>query len=90
LQTVGMAPGGPICPPSDKAVNREGPKLPVVAYARSRMFATDFAYHCPPRAVATPRAFKADAISLSVAAPAFFASRMMGNTLAANLSASRS
>jgi hypothetical protein len=56
--------------------------------ARSRMFATDFAYHCPPRAVATPRAFKADAISLRVAAPAFCASRMIGSTLAANLSAS--
>jgi hypothetical protein len=63
--------------------------VPVLAYARSRMFATDFAYHWPPRAVATPRAFKADAISLKVAAPAFCASRMMGSTLAAkNLSAS--
>src|ERR1700738_4830367 len=52
------------------------------------MFATDFACHWPPRAVATPRAFKADAISLKVAAPAFCASRMMGSTLPANLSAS--
>jgi hypothetical protein len=60
----------------------------VCHYARSRMLATDFAYHCPPRAVATPRAFKADAISLRVAAPAFCASRMIGSTLAANLSAS--
>jgi hypothetical protein len=23
--------------------------VPVPVYARSRMFATDFAYHCPPR-----------------------------------------
>jgi hypothetical protein len=60
----------------------------VCSYARSRMLATDFAYHCPPRAVETPRAFKADAISLQVAAPAFCASRMIGSTLAANLSAS--
>ena len=59
-----------------------------VCYARSRTFATDLAYHCPPRAVATPRAFKADAISLRVVAPAFWASRMIGSTLAANLSAS--
>ena len=55
--------------------------------ARSRMFATHFAYHWPPRAVGTPRAFSAAAMSLSVIAPAFCASRMMGKTLAANLSA---
>jgi len=60
----------------------------VRSYVRSRMFATDLAYQCPPRAVATPRAFKADAISLKGAAPAFCASRMMGSTLATNLSAS--
>jgi hypothetical protein len=59
-----------------------------VSQARSRTFATDFACHCPPRAVATPRAFRADAISLSVLAPAFCASRMIGRTFAANLSAS--
>jgi len=52
-------------------------------YALSRMFATLWAYHCPPRAVAIPRAFRASAISLSVRAPAFWASRMIGRTLAA-------
>ena len=59
-----------------------------VSQARSRTFATDFACHCPPRAVATPRAFSAAAISLRDVAPAFCASRMMGRTLAANRSAS--
>ena len=49
------------------------------------MFATDFACHCPPRAVATPRAFSAAAMSLRDVAPAFWASRMMGRTFAANL-----
>jgi hypothetical protein len=48
-----------------------------------RRFATDCAYHCPPRAVAIPRALSASAISLSVRAPAFCASRMIGSTFAA-------
>jgi hypothetical protein len=52
------------------------------------MFATDWAYHCPPRAVAIPRALSASAISLKVRAPAFCASRMIGSTLATYLSAS--
>jgi hypothetical protein len=43
--------------------------------------ATDCAYHCPPRAVAIPRALGASAISLKVRAPAFCASRMIGSTL---------
>src|SRR5882724_1802752 len=51
------------------------------------MLLTDFACHCPPRAVATPRAFSAAAIFRRDVAPAFCASRMMGRTLAANLSA---
>ena len=46
------------------------------------MFATDFAFHWPPRAVATPRALSAAAISLRDVAPAFCASRMSGRTLA--------
>jgi hypothetical protein len=58
------------------------------SYARERMLLTDVTCHCPPRAVATPRAFSAAAISLKVAAPAFCAPRMMASTLAANLSAS--
>ena len=65
------------------------PSSPAAAsfpYARSRMFATDFACHCPPRAVGTPRAFSAAAISLRDVAPAFCASRMMGRTLAATVS----
>ena len=37
----------------------------------------------PPRAVGIPRAFRASAICLSVPAPAFCASRMIGRTLAA-------
>src|SRR5215831_7428728 len=36
------------------------------------MFATDCAYHWPPRAVAMPRALSASAISRSVRAPAFW------------------
>lgn len=52
------------------------------------MFATDRAYHWPPRAVAMPRAFGASAISRSVRAPAFCASRMIGSTLVAYPSAS--
>ena len=47
-----------------------------------------WAYHCPPRAVAMPRALSASAISRSVRAPAFCASRMIGSTFAAYLSAS--
>ena len=31
--------------------------------SRAKMFATDCAYHCPPRAVAIPRVFSASAIS---------------------------
>jgi hypothetical protein len=46
-------------------------------YARSRTLLTGFACHCPPRAVATPRAFSAVAISLNVFAPAFWASLMI-------------
>jgi len=60
----------------------------VLPYARSRTLLTDFACHCPPRAVATPRAFSAAAISRNVVAPAFCASRMIGRTFAANRSAS--
>jgi len=51
------------------------------------IFLTDDAYHRPPRAVATPRALRASAISLSVVAPAFLISRMIGSTSAAWLSA---
>jgi hypothetical protein len=43
----------------------------VCSYVRSRMFATDLAYHYPPRAVEMPRALSASAISLRVRAPAF-------------------
>src|SRR5262245_25961919 len=46
------------------------------SYDRLRMFATDCAYHCPPRAVVMPLAFSASAISLRVRAPAFWATRM--------------
>jgi hypothetical protein len=42
-----------------------------------------FACQWPPRAVATPRAFIAAAISLRVDAPTFCASRTIGKTLAA-------
>jgi hypothetical protein len=52
-----------------------------LVYARSRVLLTDFACHWPPRAVATPRAFSAAAISLRDVAPAFCASRMMGSTV---------
>ena len=44
-------------------------------YARTRMLLTDLT----PRAVATPRAFSASAMALTVVAPAFGASRMMGS-----------
>ena len=40
----------------------------VCSYARSRMFATLWAYHCPPRAVGIPRAFSASAICRNVLA----------------------
>src|SRR6476659_6179372 len=66
---------------------KDTPSSPAAAsslYARSRMFATDLACHCPPRAVGTPRAFSAAAISRNDVAPAFCASRMIGSTLAAN------
>jgi hypothetical protein len=53
----------------------------VCTCARSRMFATLWAYYCPPLTVAMPRALSASAISLRVRAPAFWASRMMGSTL---------
>ena len=56
--------------------------------ARSSTLLTDVAYHWPPRAVVTLRALSASAICLSVVAPVFSASRIMGRTLAANLSAS--
>src|SRR6516165_4766022 len=62
--------------------------MAALSYARARMFATDCAYHWPPRAVAIPRALSALAISLSVRAPAFWASPMIGSTFAAKLSAS--
>jgi hypothetical protein len=55
--------------------------ITVPPLARSRMLLTDFARHRPPRAVATPRAFNAAAMSLNDVAPAFCASRMMGRTL---------
>jgi hypothetical protein len=42
----------------------------------------------PRRGVAMPRALSASAISMRVRAPAFCASRMIGSTLAAYLSAS--
>jgi hypothetical protein len=45
------------------------------------------AYHRSPRAVAMLRALSASAISRSVRAPAFWASRIKGRTLAAYLSA---
>jgi len=51
------------------------------------MFATVAASHFPPRAVATPRPFKAAAICLSDFAPAALASAMTGATVAANVSA---
>jgi hypothetical protein len=82
----------PIASSDTQITARPTKSTPVVAnirfsYARSSMLLTDVACHWPPRAVATPRAFSAAAISLSVFAPAFCASRMMGSTLAANLSA---
>jgi outer membrane immunogenic protein len=51
---------------------------------------TVIAYHCPPRAVCTPRAFRASAISRSVRAPARLMSRMIGSTVAAWRSAAAS
>jgi hypothetical protein len=69
-------------------------RVPVISsifsqsYERSRMLLTDFACHWPPRAVATPLAFSASAMSLRVVAPAFCASRVIESTLAAYLSAS--
>jgi hypothetical protein len=55
--------------------------------ARSSTFRTDVAYHRPPRAVATPRALSAAAISCSDVAPARLTWRMIGSTFAACWSA---
>ena len=44
---------------------------------------TDFAYHCPPRGVVIPRAFRAAAIWCNDVAPARCISRIRGSTLAA-------
>src|SRR5258706_16485422 len=60
---------------------------PQDALERSRMFFTEVANHLPPRAVWTPRALRASAISRSVVAPAFWAARIIGRTLAACRSA---
>jgi hypothetical protein len=52
------------------------------------MFFTVVACHRPPRAVVMPRALRASATSRKVIAPARCASRMIGRTLAACVSAS--
>ena len=58
------------------------------SYVLANTFLTDDAYHCPPRAVVIPLAFKASAIWRSDVAPARRISRMTGSTLAACWSAS--
>ena len=60
----------------------------MLSQARARTFATDCAYRWPPRDVAIPRALSGSAISRGVRAPAFWASRVIGRTLAAYLLAS--
>jgi hypothetical protein len=55
--------------------------------ARASTLLTVIGYQRPPRAVCTPRALRASAIAVSVVAPAFLISRMIGSTLAAWLPA---
>jgi hypothetical protein len=79
---------GPVASSATASTATAPNSVPVISsifstYARSRMLLTDLACHRPPRAVAMPRAFSASAICRNVVAPAFWASRMMGRTLAA-------
>jgi hypothetical protein len=54
------------------------------SFARVRRLATVLACHLPPRAVYTPRAFSAPAISRRLVSPEAWISRTIGNAFAAN------
>jgi hypothetical protein len=60
-RTVGLAGRGPKSNRRRETLRRGR----VCSYARSRMFATLWAYHCPPRAVAMPRALRSSLLGLA-------------------------
>ena len=67
FSTPFLKPGAPRTTPKGPHARPESLSLPISLagrralspYARSRMFATVWAYHLPPRAVGIPRAFSA-------------------------------
>jgi hypothetical protein len=65
--------------PQSKGYHYRSPACDLRAIGRSKTFLTDIACQAPPRGVGMPRAFRASATARKVVAPAFWASRMIGN-----------